>query len=363
MSPSVPISKKLLLINSASSVVTRLLNVSVLVWMLQYLLKRIDPDEYALLPVIMAVMMFVPLLTTFLKAGLARYVTEAYAKGDEQRVTQITSTMFPLLLAGGLVLAAIGAVLVWQIDRLLTIAPERLADARLMLGLMIGSAVIRLPAAPFGVGLFVCQKFVWRNIIELGSTALRILLLLVLLLGIGPQVKWVVVSQVASGLAAVGVTTILSRRLIPALRFRRHDLARDIAHQIVGFNAWSFLGQLAQTIRQAADPLILNNLATAVDVTSFHIGSIVDTQIRMMTITASMPLQPILTAMHAKGQEAATCQPLSAWRAPILVGGSLSGHTVDGVPDGDTKTLSRKLIRHVQRCWARDAVAPLDPTL
>ncbi len=303
MSPPVPISKKLMLVNATSSVATRVLSVTVLVWTLQFLLKRIAPEEYALLPVVMAVMLFVPLLTTFLTAGLSRYVTEAYAQGNNLRVTQVTSTMFPFLLVGGLLLGAVGTVLTWQVDSLLNIAPEQLADARIMMALLIASATIRLILAPFGVGLFVCQKFVWINLIALGSTVLRLLILLVLLLGVGPQVKWVVASQVGANLAALGLTTVLSCRLIPALRVQRDQVQRDIARRILQFNAWSFLGQLAGTIRQAADPLVLNKLATAVDVTSFHLGSVVDTQIRMMTITASQPLQPALTAIHATGQK------------------------------------------------------------
>jgi len=303
MSTTVPISKKLVLINSASSVATRLLNVSVMVWMLQYLLKRIDPDEYALLPVVMAVMMLVPLMTTFLTAGLSRYITEAYAKGDEERVTQITSTMFPLLLAGASIIAVIGAVLTWRVDDLLTIAPDRVGAARFMLGLMVASSTVTLPFAPFGVGLFVRQKFVLSNLIELGSTMLRITLLLGLLLGIGPQVKWVVVSQAASGLAALMATSWISQRLIPSLRFRPSHVRWDVAKQIIGFNTWYFWSQLASTIRKTADPLILNELSTTISVTSFHIGSIIATQISRMSIMASQPLEPVMTAMHAKEQK------------------------------------------------------------
>ena len=97
MSTQVEISKKLVLINSASSLVTRVLNISVLIWLQQYLLKRITPEEYSLLPVIYSVMMFAPLITTILTGGLGRYIVVAYAKHDDNRVTQIVSTMFPIL--------------------------------------------------------------------------------------------------------------------------------------------------------------------------------------------------------------------------------------------------------------------------
>src|SRR2546422_1018991 len=104
MQSQVAISKRLVLINSASSVVTKVLSATVLLWMHRYLLRRISPEEYSLLPVVMSIVAFMPLLTVTLTAGLGRYVVEAYARGDERRVTQIVSTMFPWLLAASLVL-------------------------------------------------------------------------------------------------------------------------------------------------------------------------------------------------------------------------------------------------------------------
>lgn len=60
MNPStspVPISKRLVLINSASSIATRLLTVGVFAWAIQYLMKRIPEGELALLPVVMSAAM------------------------------------------------------------------------------------------------------------------------------------------------------------------------------------------------------------------------------------------------------------------------------------------------------------------
>jgi len=76
--PRVELSKRLVLINSASSLLTRMLSISVLIWLQQYLLMRIKPEEYSLLPVLYSVMMFAPLITTILTGGLGRYIVEAY---------------------------------------------------------------------------------------------------------------------------------------------------------------------------------------------------------------------------------------------------------------------------------------------
>ena len=96
-----------------------------------------------------------PAAAGFRAVALCLAATSAYAKKDDRRVTQIVSTMLPLLCGAGLLFLVGGWTFAWYIDRVLNIAPERLWDARLMLALLILSIAITLPLAPFGVGFFV----------------------------------------------------------------------------------------------------------------------------------------------------------------------------------------------------------------
>jgi len=146
---------------------------------------------------------------------------------------------------------------------------------------------------------------------------LRIVLLLSLLFGIGASVRWVVVANVTSAILVQVADVWLSCVLVPALRFRWRAFNRQTLYRVMGFNSWFMLGSIAQTIRQAADPILLNELAAPADVTSFHLGAVVDNQIRGMTMVAAEPLQPQLTALHATGAK----QRLSS---AYLRGGRLS---------------------------------------
>ncbi len=297
----VEISKRLVMINSASSLVTRMLSISVLVWLQQYLLKRIEPAEYALLPVLYSVMMFAPLVTTILTAGLGRYIVEAYARHDDERVTQITSTMFPILCGAGLFFLAAGWTLAWHIGSVLDIEPEYLWDARVMMALLMFSAAIRLPVAPFGAGLFVRQKFVLQNLIQVGTEIFRLSLLLILLLGVSTRVLWVIMASVSAGFLGQIISVIISRRLVPTLRFRPSHIDWPIARQVTTFGGWSFVQTLANAIRMALDPIILNRFASPLDVASFHLGAMPLRHIQGFGDAARGTLAPSLTAMHAAG--------------------------------------------------------------
>lgn len=299
MSTKAIINKKLLAINSASSVITKMIQLAVLVWLYQYLLKRISVEEYSILPVVMAVMVFVPLLTMVLTAGQARFIMEAFAKGDERRITEIVSTIFPALIVAAIVIFLLGSIFLVYVDNILTIPPGRVADARLMLGLLLFSAVAQLLASPFGTGFYVHQKFVLQNIIALGGELLRIAILFILLFGVSTRVLWVVVAMVSASLGRLIVQIIISRRLVPALKFRKSAIHWASMKELVSFNLWSFVRQMAGTVRAGLHPIILNKFATPIDITCYHLGTMPYRQIQQGMHTIMNPIMPVAVIMHA----------------------------------------------------------------
>lgn len=301
MNEKVPISKRLVFINSASSLAARAINITILVWLQQYLLLRISAEEYSIYPVLMAVMVFIPLLNPILTGGLGRYVVEAYAQDDQRRVTQIVSTMVPLLLGAGLLILIGGGAFAWNVHRVLTIAPDRIWDARVMMALLVFSAAIQLPLVPFGLGLYVRQKFILLNLINLAVQLLRAAILFVLLFGVSTRVLWVVVATVLANFSGYIIKTVVSLRLVPSLQFHFGEIRWNLVRSLTSFGFWNFITGLANTIYKSASPIILNKLATPIDVTCFHLGSLVYQQINQARILVSTPLQPVMTAMHAMG--------------------------------------------------------------
>ncbi len=301
MNSRVEISKRLVLMNSASAALARLINVSIVVWLYQFLLRRISPEEYSLLPVLMSIILLLPLVTMILTSGLSRFLVAAYAQGDDRAVTQIVSTMFPLLLAAGFLLLTLGLVFSYYVDRILSIPPGQLWDARLMMFLLTLPIATRLPCSPFTVGLYVRQKLVLYNLINVGDQLFRLFLLFLLLVGIGARVLWVVVANVTAELCLIAVLVVVSRYAVPALRFRVHEIRWGRARELMSFGAWSFLGSVAFQLRQTLVLLTLNRMATPLDVAVYDLGSMPRRQIDAWSDVLGLSLYPVVTSMYAIG--------------------------------------------------------------
>jgi len=302
MSSRVLLSKRLFLVNSASAVLRRILYVSVLIWLNQHLLHRVGAVEYSLYPLVSSVILFIPLFSMFLTAGLGRFVTEAYALGDDEKVTSIVSTMAVPLLGVAVLCLAGGLVFSWYIDRLLTIPPGRLWDARIMFALLVCCTATRLPLTPFEFGLYIQQRFVLQNLIGLLVEVVKIVLLFVLLFGVSTRVLWLVVAEVIVQWLSSAIMVTVSTRQVPALRFCARRIDWSIARRIMGFGGWSFVISCGVSAQRMLDPVFLNKLARLGDVTSYHIGTMPMRHIQSFASVAMAPLLPQLITMHATGR-------------------------------------------------------------
>ncbi|MEL6367667.1 MAG: hypothetical protein AAFQ16_06880, partial [Pseudomonadota bacterium] len=142
------LSKRLVAINAASAVIARVLNVTVLLWMYQYLLARITPEEFAVYPVLTAVMIFAPLFFTLFTGGVARYVVDAYARGEPERVTQIASSIAPVIAGAGVLFCGAGLLLAGYVEHVLTITPSMVEPTRVMLVLLVVNYTLQMVLLP-----------------------------------------------------------------------------------------------------------------------------------------------------------------------------------------------------------------------
>lgn len=300
----VVVSKRLAAINGASSVVSRLLDIFVLAWMYQYLLDRIPAEEFAVYPVVTAIMVFAPLFFSFFTGGISRHVVDAYARGDGLGVRTIISSVFPLLATASAVFLIAGIAFGLNIERVLKVPPEMVDEAHLMTCLLIASYALQMLLLPFGAGYHVRQKFVELNALTVARSLLRMSLLLVLLLGVGPNIIWVVTAGVVSDVLYQVVVLVRSRRMLPELRFEWGLFDWAKARDLMSFGLWTTVGRLGAIMYTSAATIVLNLYGSAIDVTSYFIGATLFRHLEGMIGMAVMPLQPALTAMNAMTDKA-----------------------------------------------------------
>ncbi len=90
--------------------------VGVFGWVLQYLVHRVPDSELALLPVVLSLTLLMPVVQSVLTSGMGRFLTEAYARGDTERIGRIMSSLVPWQAGGALVIFLGGMLVAWKIN-------------------------------------------------------------------------------------------------------------------------------------------------------------------------------------------------------------------------------------------------------
>ena len=296
------ISAKLLTVNSISGLLVWVLKTAVLFGLQRYLLLRVSVEEYSLFPVMASIMMLAELVRPLLIGGISRFIVDADVRGDQRRMTQITSTMFIVQAVAAVALLGLGFLLTRYIDRLLQIDPRFLRDARLMLGLMVFSFAFRLSTVALESGLYARQRFVLMNGLELASVVLRIGLIVLFFTLADVRVLWVTVAAEAANILVHMVQLVISRRLIPALRVSWREIEWSQVRELMTFSFWTFLQTAAYRAAVSFHPLILNRLAGPFEVTVYHIGTLFKRQIEAMLHRLTAPITPSLIGLNATNE-------------------------------------------------------------
>lgn len=299
--PRVIISKRLVAVNSVSSVLARVVNFVVLLWVYQYLLRHLSAAEFAILPLVTSLMVFGPLFFSFFIGGIARYMVDAYAKDDIEGMRRVTSSLFPVLLGAAAVLLPAGLYLATHIDSVFNVAPGMVEQTRLMFTLLLLSFTFQTVIIPFTSAYAVSQRYYEKNLIDVARDLLRAGLTVALLVILGPSVFWVVVATVLAETCASLLMLARSFRIVPELGFEWRLFSFRLAREMTSFGFWTTLDRLGAILHTHAATLVLNLAGTPAEVTAYYIGATFFRQIESTIKLAAMPLLPVVTAMNALG--------------------------------------------------------------
>lgn len=315
--------KRLVAVNATSSISGWLFSLVFIVWVQQYLVRRITPEEYSLLPVLMSLMIPLPVIATAFTSAMGRHATECYARGDDAGIADLASSTMPALGVIAVIILAAGAMLVGFVDRMMVIPTTHLAEVRLMMALIIAMYVIRMFAAPISIGVFVTQRHWAYHLLSVLCELLRQGVTAALLIGVSVRILWLVVGLVASSLVETTVMVLLSVHYLPALR-TAGSVHWTLTWKTLRFGSWVVVDQIGGMLFKAMDPLLLNRYATPAAVGSFNLGSLPSRHLQSMVEMGAGAVSPVLVTLHAHGKrEELESAFIRLGRYALWVGGML----------------------------------------
>ena len=300
---TVDFDRRLVVVNALSTFVATLVGVVVLFWTNQYLLTNLTPAQFAPYPVVMSVSIMFALLESLVGGGVARFATEAYAERGGDGFRDVIASSFPLCAGMGALFAASGVVGAIYADRILVVEPAQLEETQWMLLLTLVTQGFLVALTPLTLGLFVKQRFVAMNVVNMSRELLRAALIVYLLFFHSATVLWVVVATTVASTLSILVRVVLSKRALPEQKLQFSRFQPELARSITSFGAWTMFGNITAQINNTFDVLLLNRFGSDVDVAANHVAALPGRQLDRFKNNVARVVEPALIGFHVRSEE------------------------------------------------------------
>jgi len=238
-----------------------------------------------------------------------RFVAEAVAKEDRERLDKAVSTCLAICLLLGTAALFVGAAAWWVFDaRYLSgelaagLSPDAIQGARIAFAVVVvqvaAGFALRLP---YGI-LDAHQDFIARNAVMAGEIVLRSALILAVLAW-RPTLPALALVLVASSLAEFTAAFLVLRRRHPGVRFSLRHYDPVLVRPILGFSVWALLLNVGALLSFRMDALVIGAHMPAEAATQFDIGNKFFEPLTSLVVAVSAVILPAATRLHAIGQQ------------------------------------------------------------
>ena len=247
-------------INLISNVGQLALTMVVGAWYVPFLVRKLGPAAYGLIPLAGSITSYMALITLGLNSAVGRYLTIALEQGDNRRANMIFNTsLWGSLALTALLLspAALGMVFV---DRLIRVPPGFEQEARWLFAGTAAAFLLNEIKTPFDVASFCRNRFDLRNLVAISEVLARVGLAILLFYVLAPRVHYVGLA-IFSGTVVSAVGAVwLWKVLTPTLRVDPHYFDWGILRELTTTGGWVVVNQIGAILYLSIELLVANRL-------------------------------------------------------------------------------------------------------
>lgn len=221
-------------------------------------LQKLGDEAYGFVGLVNNFVSYVAIITAALNAMASRFITVSYLGGRTDDAEEYYSSVFFAncimafaILVGSVFLAA-------NINILVSVAPELVADLRITILLAFLNAGISLLTIVFGVAAFIKNELFLNSLGQLFGSVLRVVFLFVLFWLALPHMWYFSVAGLAATIATGAVQIVVTRRLLPELKLSLSRFSPRKVWELLRIGVWSSLQNINNLIQTGLDLLIAN---------------------------------------------------------------------------------------------------------
>lgn len=267
-------------------------------------LQKLGDEAYGFVGLVNNFVSYVAIITAALNAMASRFITVSYHGGRTDDAEEYFSSVFFsncimafAILVGSVFLAA-------NIDTLVSVAPELVADLRITVLLAFLNAGISLFAVVFGVAAFIKNELFLNSVGQLIGSVLRVVFLFVLFWVALPHMWYFSVAGLAATIATGAVQVGVTRRLLPELKLSPSLFNPRKVWELLRIGVWNSLQNINNLIQTGLDLLIANIFVGGAAMGLLSIAKTVPQALTSLSGSIANLFYPKMAQAYARGDKA-----------------------------------------------------------
>ncbi len=265
-----------------------------------FVVRHLGNAAYGVWVLMVSLTGYLGLLDMGVRGAVTRYVAKFHTQADHQQASETASSAMLIFSTAGLLAVVISAGLAWVALGRFHIPENFQGQARVVLMIAGVTVALSLVGGVFGGILVGLQRFDLVNAIEITTSSLRALMI-VLALRRGAGIVALAVIQLGAGFLTASANAILVARLYPELRIRPEHANREHLRMIFSFSVYAFLLQIFAYLILYTDSVVIAAFLPVSYVTFFAIAGNLITYARGLTRGISSTITPLASRLEAAG--------------------------------------------------------------
>lgn len=293
-------SKKRLLINIISNIISLMVNVGISFFLTPYLINNVGKEAYGFFPLANNFINYINIILSSLNSMAGMFISSKIYKNDYDGANIYFNSTFltNVILAIISTIASISFVI--YIDKILQVPQNLILDVRILFLSILMSNVVVLINVVFSVATFVKNRLDLASIRDIIVNIIRIFMLILLFSFLNPSISYLGITNLISMIIILITNIYFTRKLLPYIKISIKKYKLSAIVDIISSGIWNTINKLSNTLLDGIDLIITNLFISAAAMGTLAIAKMIPNFINTFIMTLSSVFMPKFVESYAK---------------------------------------------------------------
>ena len=267
-----------------------------------FLVHRLGDESYGLWSIVMALTGYYALADLGLRGAGTKYIAEAYALNDRDRINRIVVTAISVYTVLASIILLIVACTAWVFPILFETGGESVTTVRWVVLITGTCFAIRLIGQPFASTLQALMRFNLANMLGVGSQVLHTSLIVAAVVS-GNGLLGMAYGTLAAAIVTQTVQFLLARKVLCGISLSASMFSRSKMKELISFGSELFAISGLWRLSEASGIFIVGVLLGPASAAYYSIAESVSRKTARLSRSVSTVLMPVASQLNAKNRK------------------------------------------------------------